>query len=141
MTTDETIRATIDAVLGIKRLSLVDLAAGTGIPKASIYYKRDHGFAARDVAAIAAYLGVAVGDLYSGRVDVRALTDNPQVTDWHRAHYPTVARNPFGGGRNRCTYRGGAGHHVRRESHGGIRPTPCRHPFARHRAMPHLLAR
>lgn len=73
MGTDETVKATINAICGARGLSLADLGAAVGIPKASMYYKMGHGFYFREVARIAAYLGVSVADMEAGRVDVTAL--------------------------------------------------------------------
>ena len=73
MGTDETVKATINAIRGARGLSLADLGAAVGIPKASMYYKMNHGFYFREVTRIADYLGISVADLEAGRVDVTAL--------------------------------------------------------------------
>lgn len=76
MGTDETIKATINAVCAARGMSLADLGDAVGIPKASMYYKMNHGFYAREAARIADYLGLDVADLHAGRIDVTALTDH-----------------------------------------------------------------
>lgn len=80
MGTDETVKATINAICGAREMSLADLGAAVGIPKASMYYKMGHGFYFREVARIADYLGVSVEDLKQGRVDVTALAPAARAT-------------------------------------------------------------
>lgn len=80
MSTDETVKATINAICGARGLSLAELGAAVGIPKASMYYKMGHGFYFREVTSIADHLGISVEDLKEGRVDVLALAFGPRAT-------------------------------------------------------------
>lgn len=86
MGTDETVKATINAICGARGLSLADLGAAVGIPKASMYYKMGHGFYFREVTRIADYLGISVADLEAGRVDVTALAPVPRATTRAKLH-------------------------------------------------------
>ncbi len=68
---DDTIRRTVRALMHGRGLKVEDLADGIGMQRSTLYRRlsgngRKQAFAAGEVADIAAFFGVPVGDLYDG---------------------------------------------------------------------------
>ena len=66
---DMVISGTVAGLLRVRRSTVDDLAAATGITRATLYRKlRDGRWSANDVGAIADAFGVGVVDLYGGHI-------------------------------------------------------------------------